>query len=795
MDHAVVVGIAQYPASSGVLPTLDGPDVDARAVYDWLVDPGAGGLDPGNVELICSSQFDPIDAQAPQPTQAAIQAALERIEAKTRNANGNRLYLYFSGHGFSPALEEGALFTAESKLTFPYYVYAHSWLKAFRRAGLFREVVLWMDCCMTYQQSIVVNEAGMRTQSTTKPPGPAFIGLAAQTKKALEHTMTDGRVHGVFTWALLEGLRGGAADERGRVTGESLKAFLHSAMPEYLPDTVRRATAVDLHPFVRADEGMVFCRFPERPTYAVRLRIPGAAAGQRLNLWTGRPHVAAVNTELGGPEWNGRLVRGLYVAEVPDANLRQGFQVRGSGDVDVTISESGPPVAPPDWSRLFPLDVEADNPAAEIMVTDYKFERIFTGTGALHDRDAPGVYKIRVQFGRDIGIISEKVVLLDQDQAGSHQIDTPPLPSPAPIPGTALTDQSHVEPFSDAVTRASEYRSPRVGSTVISILARSWTDPAAPPTDRSRLPHPLEGLQLIGPTGPLPELRPEGLQVDNQANRAPVAVWEHEVEPGVHFLRQTLAGDRQFEGAVVAVPGWLTQVAINQSAAVGDGPGQAGPAAVSEAAVFMRATDGSPRLPEQDAVVEAARLALAQGRNVFGGGRGVQLHELLLDKYGDPIAGIIGCHLLLIAIEAEAVVDPEQTRTFDTALRHLRDLVGPDHPDVAALSLRSADPEPVAPRPFTAPPMFARSWQLMADASYDRPELITAELWNRVHASIAVGPFLAWAVDETSRALHAQQLARWMEAHAASGPMPEETREAARLARIPAAAAAALWEA
>ena len=90
-------------------------------------------------------------------------------------------------------------------------MYAHSWLKAFRRAGLFRDVVLWMDCCMNYQQSIMVDEADMRIAQSTKPPGPAFVGLAAQTKSALEHTMPDGRVHGVFTWTLLEGLKGGAS--------------------------------------------------------------------------------------------------------------------------------------------------------------------------------------------------------------------------------------------------------------------------------------------------------------------------------------------------------------------------------------------------------------------------------------------------------------------------------------------------------------------------------------------------------------------------------------------------------
>ena len=118
---------------------------------------------------------------------------------------------------------------------------------------------------------------------------------------------------------------------------------------------------------------------------------------------------------------------------------------------------------------------------------------------------------------------------------------------------------------------------------------------------------------------------------------------------------------------------------------------------------------------------------------------------------------------------------------------------------MAALALRATDRTLAPTGPFTAPPMFARSWQLMTDASYDRPELVPTELWDRVHATVALGPFLVWSVDAASRTLHAEQLTEWAGRFPAEprtrgpAPLPEAAREAARQAHIPAAAAARLW--
>jgi hypothetical protein len=745
-DHALVVGVARYPglAVRGVSADLEGPDNDAGAIRDWLVDPAGGGLDPVNVTLIRSGDFTG-DAADPEPAAARIERELARLEERTRDSPGGRLYLYFSGHGFAPVLEEGALFTAEATHIRPSYVYAHAWLRWFRRAGRFREFVLLMDCCMSYRVSIPVNEVLMGVEIATGVPGPAFIGVAAQSKEALEHRAPDGTVHGVFTWALLAGLRGGAADERGRVTGASLKTFLHNALPEFLPAEVRRAGAVDLRPFVRADDGVVLRRFPAQPTHRVTLRAPQAAAGDQLMIWTGRPHAAVVTQPL-GPDaaWTGDLVRGLYVAEVPAAGLRQGVAVTGAGDVDVELVTAGPPVVAP-AAASFAFEVVADNPAAAITVTDHRFELAYSDTGQLRERDLPGVYRVRAELGRDIGSVAEKIVLLDRDLVG-HRIAAPPVPSPAP--SAAGGEAAGGEAAGDEAA-GGDHRP----------TAAAWG--AAPDGAGIRVtlgaPGRQAGLDLFTPAGE---------RVAQVGGPDPA---ECPLPPGTYHLRQTQPDGTAVELAVVVCTGWWTEVALRCAP---DGQ-------LDDAAVFMRPAGGGPAAANQDAVIEAARIALAQGRNLFEGGRGVRARRLLLAEYLDPVAGIIGAHLLIRA--GGAAGGPAAGTALDAVVRRLRGFVGWNHPDVEALSLRCADPGLHTTEPLTTAPMFRASWDLLVAASYDRPGLVPATLWARVRAGSDVGALFAWAADDATRAAHASLLGDWTTRVAGDA-------DAARRAGIPAGA-------
>ena len=59
-DYAVVVGVSRYPTLRAPAPgsahDLQGPDADSEAVYQWLTDPGGGGVPEGQAILINSAR-------------------------------------------------------------------------------------------------------------------------------------------------------------------------------------------------------------------------------------------------------------------------------------------------------------------------------------------------------------------------------------------------------------------------------------------------------------------------------------------------------------------------------------------------------------------------------------------------------------------------------------------------------------------------------------------------------------------------------------------------------------------
>lgn len=760
-DYALVVGISHYPKfdALGALMSLAGPENDATAVATWLLDPQGGGLQRQNLRLIRSSDF-PGGEELPQPTMSRINAAMQWLMHETRQRAGGRLYMYFAGHGFAPVLEEPALFTAEADDQFLAHMFVYDWYRWFRQAGRFKEYVLLVDCCMTHQRSITPSPIMAPNEVSAGTPGPSFMACAAQTKSALERLMDDGLVHGIFTWSLLKGLYGGAADEHGVITSESLKAFLHDTMPQLLPESAQHSLVVDLHPFVRSETAFAIKRLEAQPTLPARLIFPASTRGARMRIWSGSPHRIIEQRTIDSTSIVFDLTRGLYVAEVAEVGLRQGFQVTGVGGTKVVVEGHGPTVtATQDRQALHRLEVRPSNPAASLSLTDSSLRIIHQDTGAIDLQLRPGVYKIRIEIGRDVGSVSEQIILLDDDVDDSAE--APPVPTPAPLAHSVFGKSRHRKLFLDAAWRHGGRPPLPKDCAGISVLGRFWFPPDRP--SASRL-HPLAGLELRDWHGRYVE-QFDTAPIDPQsAATGPLSLWERALPGGTYYLRHRFPDGKIAEATVIATTGWITQIALQREPGI-DGEPFPEQFRLRDAAVFMRPPGAEDQGEQQDLVIEAARIALTQGRNPLRRSNAEKLERLLLETYDDPIATIIGGYLLLHAAAVQEL-DPHRIARFDEAVTRLREILGFEHPDVEVLSLRCADPWLRHHGPIATPPIFKAGWKLLTDASYEDPGLIPDELWKRIHATTSLGPFLAWAVDDDSKLTHSRQLDQWLTPYA-----------------------------
>lgn len=233
-DRAIVVGINHYPVlgENGENKDLEGPENDARAFCEWLMLPTGGALDKSAVITVASAN-SPQDG--PTPTTATIDKAFESIidQAEQGQHGGRRLYLFFAGHGFASSSEDVNLLMANAtRRRTGHHIAGRKYVEWFRAAALFKEIVLFMDCCREIQQTMPVRPVPWNATSNP-PPSRVFIayatGFAMASRERPSRADPAGAVRGRFTEALITGLQTGV-DDQGRVTAKSLRNFVTNAL-------------------------------------------------------------------------------------------------------------------------------------------------------------------------------------------------------------------------------------------------------------------------------------------------------------------------------------------------------------------------------------------------------------------------------------------------------------------------------------------------------------------------------------------------------------------------------------
>jgi hypothetical protein len=764
-DHAILVGIASYPAlGEGDTPLdLKGPENDVDAVFAWMTDPKGGGVPAANIQVIRTSGFPaPASPANALPTITELNKAVENLDL-TAQANrqaekglkvGRRLYIYMSGHGFSPGRQRGCLYAANARERAGYNVHASGWLALLQDAGYFREYVLWMDCCMNRTSFLPPLDPPIPPVNASEPPGATFIAYAAQRPfKAVEVEIAEDahKYHGVFTWALLQGLKGAAADANGRVTGRSLADWIRNAQAFRLSLRDREDADVAKEPEVVAEDPLlIFGRGLPPPAYPVRLSFPNEASGKKARLWSGRPPRVEQELKVGQRTQKLELTPGLYVIDVPTAGLRQGFEV--VAPTAILIEEHGDPIVVPDTDQMLELHVDPGDAAAEIFVIDRSFSLVDGMPGRLATPLPFGIYKIKTRLGRGV---RERVIMLDRDRPPlAPEEIVQPLATAAPVKGTAATHEYQVAAAKKALEECHKSWTTDKNPKLM-VMARVWSGKDG----AMREAEPWKGVTVINARGKV-VLDLEQSKIRDATTGDPFALETISVKPGIYFLHLQLDGATVAEQSLVVVEGWGLEVQILRRPSRDGGKLDPRP----RISVRMRDLMQPAFSDEEDRHIEAARIALADERRILS----KDLEIVLLEKSRDPIAGIIGAHLLLLEHERNPVRD---LSILNTVVRNLRALVGDDHPDVEALSLRCTDETLRRQKPITAPPMFQRSWKLLVEASRERPALVPSRLYSRVIAQVSTAPFFMWAINEDIKATSRMELARavWGVAPEASG--------------------------
>jgi len=328
-DRAVVVGISVYPDFT----TLEGPENDAADFYEWLLDPNGGNVPERKITRVLSSTFQ-VGNGAPlrrQPDACDVERPFhdlqrEAVDPRTGIATklGRRLYIYLAGHGvglpFSndPERTDAALLTADATNWSAPNVLARMHALYFLNAGIFDEIAVFMDCCRKEYSRLVPRLPAYIDVSTIEGAvgkRRAFFAYATEWAGTARERMIDGKQRGVFTAALLRGLRHGA-DNQGKVTSDSLRAYLYNRMASLLTPEERAAGAQPTEPYIPNPEVQLTFATVAPPTALVRLRATRYAQPVTVRIRRADFEVVCRGEIPAGGQYRAELPRDNYLADL-----------------------------------------------------------------------------------------------------------------------------------------------------------------------------------------------------------------------------------------------------------------------------------------------------------------------------------------------------------------------------------------------------------------------------------------------------------------------------------------------
>lgn len=357
-DWAIAVGIGKYPDHG--FERLKGPELDAREFHSWVTSKAGGSVPKKQAKLIVSPAQMPKSVINAQPAAEQVQEFFEHLDTLARKRAskmaGRRLYLYFSGHGFAPGQEEvGLLMANAARNRLKHHIPGKAWANLFFRSGYFEEVLLFMDCCRTNLPHSIPNPPSFTASDNPqaiKNGRRLFVFAAKWGTEARERMFNGKQTRGVFTVALLDGLRGRAcAPGTSEVTANSLRSYFHNSMRTYLPEVALNDPSIpeepDIEPSQSPSADFTIVEVAKPPKFAggaptagstVRVLLSANAKGKKIRILNGALTQEMVSGTAKPPHWKTVLPRGLYKAELQGVADSRLFEVKGTAkeviDVD-----------------------------------------------------------------------------------------------------------------------------------------------------------------------------------------------------------------------------------------------------------------------------------------------------------------------------------------------------------------------------------------------------------------------------------------------------------------------------
>jgi Tfp pilus assembly protein PilF len=232
--YAIIIGISKYQSSA--IPQLNYADSDAIAFHDFLTSAIGGSVPEKNIKMLLNDKACLGDI---------MNIGFPFLEANVKK--GDRVFIYFSGHGVTIGNNDSYLLAYDIKEGFnkhniffmggvPLLQLKRNEIQDMTKAGI--EVFLIIDACRSRAIENVSDSIKLLSTSVMSENAGDIMLLAAENEQCSQEDAPGNKKwggHGVFTYYLLNGLNGmayGMGGQDGIITLGELKNYLNKEVPE-----------------------------------------------------------------------------------------------------------------------------------------------------------------------------------------------------------------------------------------------------------------------------------------------------------------------------------------------------------------------------------------------------------------------------------------------------------------------------------------------------------------------------------------------------------------------------------